>query len=82
MGNVQEKREGDTISKMGKQGLGEAEDLVQRCRASGRWSEDSHLVHPLYSVPVPTPCVAAGLLSRKERGLLSELMGWGWGARV
>lgn len=57
---------------MGKQGLGEVEDLVQYRRASEWWSEDSHLVHPLYSVPVSVPCVAAGL---PECGLLNELMG-------
>lgn len=77
MVNLQGKQESDTISKMGKQGLGQVEDLVQYHRASEQWSEDSHLVYPLYSVPVPTPCVAAGLPSRKECGLLNELMGWG-----
>lgn len=47
MVNLQGKQESDTISKMGKQGLGQVEDLVQYHRASERWSEDSHLVYPL-----------------------------------
>ena len=77
MVNLQGKPEGDTISKMGEQGLGEVEDLVQYIRASKQWCEDSHLFYPLYSVPVPTPCVVAELPSRKECGLLDELMGRG-----
>lgn len=76
MVNLQGKQEGNAISKMGKQGLGEEEDLIQYHRAGTWWGEDSHLVHPPHSVPVRTPCVAAGLPSKKECGLLSELMGW------
>lgn len=71
-----EKKEGVAISKLGKCGL-ESGGSCMYLRACKWWSEDSHLVLPLHSVPVPTPCVAAGQLSSKELGRLSELLGWG-----